>query len=757
MTTKAKLNALASLTQIIQSAAHASSIEDQVQHIVDRISDVLSVDVCTLYRRLDDDSMSLVASHGLVRTHPIIIPPRRGLVGQVVISQHSLNIAEPDKHPDYFYVANSKEEEFHSFCGVPLINSGMVNGVLVVQSRRSRTLDSEQEALLSTLAIHLALMLKSISVSPHEVHSENRVYRGISGAQGIAVGKAFTQYHPFISQAQVMRVEDIPAEMSRWRSVRQTAIDELIREREIVQREMGEGLASVLDAYQMMLQDDGFDQRILSEISEGFHLPWALKKTVEFFSEQFKALDDPYLRSRHEDIEHLGDKLYQIWQGKSGHEIPSGGEPLILIGDRISISTITNLAMKKLHGIVCFEGASLSHIALFANALGIPAVMGTGDLAINNGDILIVDGESAEVICCPSETLLREYRSLIRERKLITARLLSDSHIPAVTTDNVRISLLANSGLQADVEPGLRHGAEGIGLYRTEIPFMISAKLPSEQDQESIYRSVFDLYPDKPVYLRTLDIGSDKPLPYLPAIREDNPALGLRGIRYTLDNLSLITTQLRAVMKSAGKTTQLHLLLPMISTTEQLDRCIELIDDVVQELKTEGFDIRRPSLGIMVEIPSCISMLPFWRNKIDFVSIGTNDLSQYLLATDRNNPMVGKWFDALHPSVLSEMVRVTEIAVGSGLPVSVCGEMASDPVAVVYLIGMGIRQLSMSAVKIPLIKSLIREISQADAARLLSTAMTLDSGKAIRQLGISFLDSHDLSYKELLIGTDKAT
>ncbi len=751
-----KPNALASLTQIIQSAAHASSIEDQVQHIVERISEVLSVDVCTLYRRLHDDSLSLVASHGLVRTHPITIPPRCGLVGHVLASQHSLNIAEPDRHPHYFYVANSKEEQFHSFCGVPLINSGEVNGVLVVQSRHSQTLDSEQEALLSTLAIHLALLLKSFSFSPLAVLPDNKVHRGITGAQGIAVGRAFTQYNSHLSQAQLSRVDDIPAELSRWHSVKQVAIDELNHERETVQREMGEGLASVLDAYQMMLQDDGFDRRILNEIKEGFHLPWALKKAVEYFSEQFKAMDDPYLRSRHEDIEHLGDKLYQILQG-TAHEMPLGEEPLILIGDRISISAITNLAGKNLHGIVCFEGASLSHIALFANALGIPAVMGTGDLAINSGDILIVDGESAEVICSPSNALLREYRSLIRERQQITARLLSDSHLPAVTRDGVKIGLFANSGLQADVEPGLRHGAEGIGLYRTEIPFMASSKLPSEQDQEKIYRCVFDIYADKPVYLRILDIGSDKPLPYLPAIREDNPALGLRGIRYTLDNLSLITTQLRAVLKSAANTRQLHLLLPMIGSTEQLDRCIELIDDVIRELKAEGLDISYPRLGIMVEIPGCISMLPFWCNKIDFISIGTNDLSQYLLATDRNNPLVGKWFEALHPAILKEMVRITEIARQCNLPVSVCGEMASDPVAVIFLIGMGIRQLSMSAVKIPLIKSMIRQISHADAVRLLATALTLDSGKAIRESGVGFFEARDLSYKELLIGTDKST
>ena len=306
----------------------------------------------------------------------------------------------------------------------------------------------------------------------------------------------------------------------------------------------------------------------------------------------------------------------------------------------------------------------------------------------------------------PSEHTLSEYRQLISDKQLLSERLKIDSQLPAITQDKVKITLLANSGLQADVSPGLRYGAEGVGLYRTEIPFMMRNSLPSENEQEVIYKALIDGFKGRPIYFRTLDIGADKPLPYLPVVVEENPALGWRGIRFSLDNVSLFVTQVRALITAAEGNKNVHLLLPMISSTEQLDECVAIVDDVVAQLTAEGCRVCRPNIGIMVEVPSSIALLPFWKNKLDFISIGTNDLSQYLLALDRNSSLVSKWYDSLHPAVIHELARIADMAHKHHLPVSVCGEMASDPVAVVLLIGMGIRQLSMSAAKIPLIKSI---------------------------------------------------
>ncbi|WP_417226573.1 phosphoenolpyruvate--protein phosphotransferase [Amphritea sp.] len=742
-------SALVKLTQIIQSAAKANTIEAQIQHIVDAISETLLVDVCSLYLKQRDESMRLVASHGLVRKHSVVIPAKQGLVGHVMQLQSVINIKEPHEHPEYYFVAQSKEERFHSYCGVPLVYRAQVYGVLVVQSRRAEVLPSDYVALLSTLATHLAMLLATYPKEVFPGRSKAKHYPGISGAQGVAIGRAFMRKLPRLADIQKLKASNAELEYSRWASVKAEAVKQLQDERNTIKDTLGEGLASVLDAYQMLLQDVTFEQRIFDEIAAGFQLPWALKQSVGFFSDKFKAMEDPYLRERHEDIQQLGAKLYQIWQKTAEPEMPAGNEPLILVGDHISVSDIVNLTTEQLAGIVCFAGGSLSHIAVFANALGIPAVMGIGEVPVLTGDQLVVDGDAGQVICSPSPSTLKEYQRTLFERRTLETRLQADSQLPAVTTDGVRITLLANSGLQADVLPGLRYGAEGIGLFRTEVPFMIRSSLPSEDDQEIIYRNLISHYKDKPVYFRTLDIGADKPLSYLPVVKEDNPALGWRGIRYTLDNLPLLITQLRAILTAAAGNPQVHLMLPMIASTEQLDQCLAVLHEVHQQLVDEGVPVCLPKIGIMVEVPSCIALLPFWRKKLDFISIGTNDLSQYLLALDRNSPLVGKWYDPLHPSVLHELMRIATTSKQLNLPVSVCGEMASDPVAVVLLLGMGIKQLSMSAAKIPLIKWIVREISQTEAQELLAQVLQQDNATAIRQLGQQFLASKQLLFNDI--------
>ncbi|SHO56517.1 phosphoenolpyruvate--protein phosphotransferase [Vibrio quintilis] len=735
-------DALASLTQIILSAAREDSVKEQVYHILEKVSDTLQVDVCTLYRRQPDNSLKMLATHGLIQTHPVILPEGKGLVGIILKNELPLNIIEPSQHPGYYYVRHSKEEKFRSFCGVPLVYRGQVNGVLVVQSRLPETLTPEQEAVLSTIAIHLALLLDSFSSHEHLITPENHLHRGVSGAPGLTIGKVIIARHPELSAVTPIQVQDTLTELNRWQEIKNTALTEFAREKTLLQQAASKGLASVTDVGKMMLQDPAFERMVTNEIARGFHLPWGVKQAVSHFCEKFMAMCNPYLQARHEDVEHLGDKLYQIWLGSDNLVSDDNGEPLILIGERISVSTMADLSTRNLTGIVCSGGASLSHIAILANALGIPAVMGTGELALKDGDTLIVDGDRGEVIVSPGETLLEEYQSLTTERQQLSDQLLLHCRRPTRTKDNEPVVLMANTGLQADIEPGLRHGAEGIGLFRTEIPFMASQALPSEEDQVLLYSYVLSQYQDKPVCIRTLDVGSDKPLPYLPLVPEDNPALGLRGIRYTLDNLSLFTTQLRALLRATAEHPQLCLLLPMISTTEQLDMCLSLIDKLVAELKEEGYPVSRPPTGIMVEVPGCIPLLPFWADKIDFISVGTNDLSQYLLAVDRNNPLVSKWYHTLHPAILHELMRIVRLSKDRHIPVSICGEMAADPVAVALLTGMGIRKLSMSASKIPLIKSLISEISVQHCEALLDEALTLDTAEKVYHLGSSFLARH---------------
>jgi len=721
--------------RIIQGAALADSAEQQVQLIVDAISEVVSTDVCSLYRQNADNDMALIASHGLAQGHPFIIPANQGLVGRVAQSRHSINLINPDELADYYYVAGSNEEQFHSFCGVPLVQRGDVIGVLVVQSRRPQALAPEQEAFLTTLATHLALLLASL---PAQLCQPSRPllndYRnGISGAPGIAIGRARVRRAAGLANAVESTTEQIEAELDAWLALKSRVMAELKQERHIVEQTLGDNLAAVVDAYQMLLDDPGFGAHVTDAIKTGKVLPWALKLAVSYFSELFKAMQDPYLRARHEDIEQLGDKLYLAWRGHEPEIMaPEDGSPIILVGDQLSVSDIVSLPIDLMVGIVCSAGAALSHISIFANALGIPAVVGVGELSLPMSQQLIVDGDNGQIIIAPSDALIEEYQSIIKSRQNVALRLAVNRDLAAITTDGIKVRLMANSGLQADLLPGLKNGAEGIGLYRSEIPFMVRQSLPSEADQVAVYREVIESYKNKPVYIRTLDIGADKPLPYLPIVEEDNPALGWRGIRFTLDNLQLLITQFRAVMVAAAGRDDVHLLLPMVGSTGELNHAIELLDESLKQLLAEGKNVCRPRLGIMVEVPSSISLLPLWRNRLDFISIGSNDLSQYLLAIDRNNPLVGKLYDPLHPAIIHEILRIVRCAQDCQLPVSLCGEMASDPIAVLLLIGMGIRQLSMSSSKLPLIKWLLRATSVSDAEAFLTQALTMDNAQDIR-------------------------
>ena len=736
------------LNRILQRAALASSADEQVQLIVNAVSDVIGTDVCSLYRQNADKDMALIASHGLAKDHPFIIPANQGLVGRVAQSRHSINVIHPENLPDYYFVAGSNEEQFHSFCGVPLVHNGDVIGVIVVQSRRAESLAAEQEAFLSTLATHLALLLASLPKRLSGGSHVNERRQGISGAPGIAIGKASIRQTADLASVLDTACDNIEEELSQWPMLKAIVISDLKAERKVIERAMGENLASIIDAYQMLLEDPSFDKRICDEIHTGKSLPWALKQAVSYFSEQFSAMDDPYLRARHEDIDQLGDKLYSAWLGSTPTALEDDGQSaIILVGHQLSVSDIVSLPAERLAGIVCHGGAALSHISVFANALGIPAVMGIGERPVQQGKKLIVDGDNGLLIVAPSTTVAAEYREIIHSRQALERRLYEGHDLPAITTDGIRVTLLANSGLQADLMPGLRNGAEGIGLYRTEIPFMVRQSLPSEAEQVEVYREVIDTYRDKPVYIRTLDIGADKPLPYLPIVEEENPALGWRGIRFTLDNLQLLMTQFRAVMKAAAGQDNVHLLLPMVGSTGELDKSIELLDESFHQLLAEGETVCRPRLGIMIEVPSSISLLPFWRNKLDFISIGSNDLSQYLLALDRNSPLVGKLYDPLHPAVIHELLRIVRSARDCKLPLSLCGEMASDPVAVLLLLGMGVRQLSMSSSKLPLIKWLIRATSIREAEAFLAQALTMDSAQGIRALSADLLKKSGINHE----------
>jgi phosphoenolpyruvate-protein phosphotransferase len=724
------------LARIVQTVAIADQPVEQVNLVVESISTSMAVDVCSLYLANEYGEMLLLASHGLAAAavRQIKIPAGKGLVGLVAASRHPVNLADAESHPAFYYVPETEEERFHSFCGVPLVHSGKAIGVLVVQGREIRQFSLEEEGFLVTLAAHLALLLANSPLASNPAVGQGERISGIRGAPGIGIGYSQLCDHGELYAVANAPCDDIGAALDDWHELLELVRADIEREQLAIEGELSDGVAGIFTAYRMLLGDPAFISYVESGIRGGNWLPGALRHAIQHFAELFRAMDDPYLKARHEDIHHLGNKLYNSWLGIKPVAV-AADKHLVLVGPQVSVSDIAAIPVELLVGIVCFEGSSLSHTAVIANALGIPAVMGAGTMRnLADNTLLIVDGNAGQVMRNPGPALLTEYRKLADDQRFLSKRLERLRSLPAETTDGVPVTLYANTGLLADISPGLVNGAQGVGLYRTEIPFMIRSSFPSEEEQVEVYSQVLAAYEGMPVHMRTLDIGGDKQLPYFPVENEENPALGWRGMRFTLDNSPLLMTQVRAMIRAAEGRGNLHILLPMVSSTSELNDFRELLADALGQLREEGYTASAPGLGVMIEVPAAISQIPVWADKIDFISIGSNDLSQYLLALDRDNPRVAARYDHLHPAVLLEIRRILQLAKAHDIPVSLCGEMAADPVAVALLLGLGLRILSMSATKVPRIKWLIRSLTMTTMERLGDQALQCSYPADIRRL-----------------------
>lgn len=734
-------NPLLELSKILQAASRAESNAEQADVIVTAIAKTMSVHICSLYLADEAGDMQLVANFGLPReaVANVKIPRGKGLVGLTAKNLHAVNIAEANSHPESYHVSGIDDSDVESFCGVPLVRSGQVTGVLVVQSTVRRQFSANDEAFLVTLAAQLASI--NIELPTSSTRKKFKRHVAIKGAPGVAIGKAFTVGLDESGHYSEVDLGSVEANLQRWQELLIETKASIREDQQKFNDSINEDTSAIFDAYLMLIADPGFTRAVEAEIRKDSGLVSAIKHAVEHFSAMFKAMDDPYLRARHEDIRHIGQKLILTLK-KTAAPSQNRDEPVVLVGLHVSVSDIAAVVDGSLVGVISGDGSSLSHAAVLANALGIPAVMGVTDIQhINDGEVLIVDGNRGEYITRPTKSMQQEYQRIIEQQSEEASQLAHLRDEPAITTDGCRISLLANTGLLADISPGLRNGAEGVGLYRTEIPFMLHETFPSEDEQVAIYQQLMAAYGDRPVYMRVLDVGSDKQLPYYPISGEDNPAMGWRGIRFALDNSSLLMSQLRAILRAAIGKQNLHILIPMVSDFSELERFHLLLDDACVQISKEVGPVNKPRVGVMVEVPVAISQLGVWKELIDFISIGSNDLSQYLLALDRNNARVAGRYDAVHPGVISEINRIVKTARDHHLPVCLCGEMASDYVAVILLMGMGIRMLSMSAVKIPHIKAMIRQLSLRECEQVLEMALTSRSATELRQQVVNMVNT----------------
>jgi phosphotransferase system enzyme I (PtsP) len=735
---------LDTLRRIVQEVNAAPDLAQALPIIVSRVKQAISADVCSVYL-VDDEGREqvLMATDGLWRrvVGRVRLAIDEGVVGLVHERAEPINLDDASTHARYRFVEETGEKGYHGFLGVPIIQHRTVLGVLVVRRKLPRRFDDDEVAFMVTLAAQLAGAIThakvsgGISGSQGAPSSASRFFDGRPGAPGVVIGRAVVVYPPADLDAIPDRTaEDPTAEEAEFR----TAVKEVQAELRAFQSRMGAILPAedraLFDAYVMMLGSDTLVDKAVARIRAGQWAAGALRESIHEHTRIFDTMEDEYLRERASDIRDLGRRILVRLQ--TSHRRPKEyPQHTILLGEHLSAGQVAEVPAERLRGVVSTHGSGSSHAAILARALGVPAVMGIGDVPVARvGEKeVIVDGYRGRVYVSPSKLVREEYQRLAREDVELSASLQYLENLPAETPDGLHVSLQLSLGLLADIDTPAQSAADGVGLYRTEIPFLIRDRFPSEEEQRRIYRQVIEVFAPRPVTMRTLDVGGDKALSYFP-IKEDNPFLGRRGIRITLDHPEIFLTQLRAMLRAATGLDNLRMLLPMVSGVEELDEARRLIERAHRDLVEEGVPVSMPPVGVMVEIPSAVYQVDALASRVDFFSIGSNDLTQYLLAVDRNNAYVAELYDSLHPAVLRAIVRVVEGARRHGRLVSVCGEMAADPAGVLSLLGMDVDNLSMNAGSLSQVKWVIRSFTVGQARALVNEALTLESPCLIRRL-----------------------
>ncbi|WP_207062298.1 phosphoenolpyruvate--protein phosphotransferase [Motiliproteus sp. SC1-56] len=732
------------LRKIVQQVNAAKSLDAALDIIVKRIQQAMNTQVCSVYL-LDPASQQYVmmATEGLnpKMVGQVSLALSEGVVGKVAARAEPINLEDASKHPSYYYVAGSGEENFTSFLGVPIIHQRKVLGVLVVQEQRQRHFNESEEAFLVTMSAQLAGVIAhaevtgGVTVTPDSDKARSDAkFDGVAGAPGVAIGTAVVIAPPADLDGVPDQQSEAPElELQRFEeALEQVRHDIRVVGRSLAKRLKGEEQA-LFDVYLRMLDDNALAGEVMELIGQGQWAPGALRQVVQSHVQKFSLMEDPYLRERATDIKDLGRRVLAYLQKQTAGRPTQYPDNTIVVAEEITPAMLGEVPTDKLVGLVSVMGSGNSHAAILARSMGIPTVMGAVDFPTTqmHGRELILDGFSGRIFANPSSELLHFYDDILRNEQQLTAGLEALKDQPSVTQDGYKMPLWVNTGLVTDVALSLDKGAEGIGLYRTEVPFMIKEFFPSEVEQKKSYRKQLEPFAPRPVTMRTLDIGGDKSLPYFPIV-EDNPFLGWRGIRVTLDHPEIFLVQVRAMLLASEGLDNLRIMLPMVSNVMEIDEGVALINQAFAELMDEGHQILQPEVGVMVEVPAAVYQVRAFARRVDFISVGSNDLTQYLLAVDRNNPRVAGLYYSFHPAVLQALQGIVSEAHKEQVQVSICGEMAGDPGGALLLMAMGYDVLSMNATNLPRVKSAIRGVSMPQARTLLDTVMAMEDPEAIQ-------------------------
>ncbi len=731
------------LRSIVQEVNSARDLQTALDVIVSRVRSVMGTEVCTVYI-LDPIAQRWVfmATEGLNKDMQgtVSLGLNEGLVGLVASREEPINLDNAEAHPSFHFLPGIGEEVFSSFMGVPIIHHRKVLGVLVVQQRERRRFDQSEEAFLITMSAQLAGVIahaQATGTLNNSGYGSGRTaeFRGVGSSPGIGLGIAKVV-------AETADMEAVPARRSENTEAELALFQRSVEAVRADMERLGQQLAhqlrpeeqALFDVYVRMLDDAALGAEVRALIEQGEWAQGALSQVVLEHVRTFEMMQDPYLRERAADVKDLGRRVLTYLQ-QDHTAVVEYPDNTILVGEELTASILGEVPTEKLRGIVSVEGSSNSHLAIMARAMGIPTIMGAVDLPYTqlDGRDIIVDGYAGVVYTNPSVDIRSHYNAIVEEERLVSRGLEALKDLPCETPDHHRVPLLVNTGLAAEVIRSLERGAEGVGLYRTEVPFLMRERFPSEEEQRQIYREQLEAFAPKPVTMRTLDIGGDKGLPYFP-IEELNPSLGWRGIRVTLDHPEIFLGQVRAMLKASVGLGNLRIMLPMISTVEEVEDSKALIHRAFHELREEGISVDLPPVGVMVEVPAAVYLARQLARRVDFLSVGSNDLTQYLIAVDRNNARVADLYNSFHPAVLAALQSVARDAHAEGKPIGICGEMAGDPGAALLLMAMGYDVLSMNANNLPKVKAVLRAFTLTDAKALLAQAMQLDSAQAICDL-----------------------
>jgi phosphotransferase system enzyme I (PtsP) len=711
--------------------ARGVSPEETLGEVVRLVANEMVAEVCSIYILRAGEVLELFATQGLNPTavHRTRLRVGEGLVGDIAAHGRPLALDDAQSHPQFAYRPETGEEVYHSLAGVPILRAGRALGVLAVQNRTRRQYDEEEIETLQTIAMVLAEMVAAGHlVSPNEVQQVDGLgllplrIDGVQLTTGVAIGHAVLHEPRIVIQRVV--AEDLHAEQKRFDEALGSVRDDVDRMLEAHDMQSGEH-REVLETFRMFVDDRGWRERVREAIGSGLTAEAGVQRAFDDVRARLGQLTDPYIRERLSDLQDLTNRLLLRLTGKASAEPSTQPDDVIVVARDMGPAELLDYDRARLRGVVLEEGSAMSHVAIVARALDIPVVGRAPDVLsrVEPGDAIVVDGDSAQVLVRPAEDVLQTVYAAIEARTARKRKYAALRDLPSASRDQARIGLYMNAGLLIDMQHLEETGADGVGLYRTEIPFMVRSEFPDVEAQAWLYGRVLDIADGRPVTFRTLDVGGDKVLPYIDSFGDDNPAMGWRAIRIGLDRPAMLRRQLRALIQAANGR-PLSVMFPMIADVSELTAARRLLDLELERARRRGLpEPARLRVGIMFEVPALAWQLDSLLPQVDFVSIGTNDLMQFLFAADRGNTRVAGRYDTLSPALLRLLHFVVEKTRPVGVDLAVCGEMAGRPVEALALLAIGVRTLSMSPASIGPVKAMIRSLDLAEASAFVSSAL----------------------------------